>query len=237
MVNIKKYSYPIHIYKNTFTLNTFLTVLIILIISASPVVSQNNLINEKNFLYDYSYHKNDTLIKKQRKFKTISALFLSAGGGLSVPFGSFKNNSVVSFGLLGRLEFASTAIFPVVIGGEVNYFTYNGTDEFKTSNLLRGLKTKIISAGINIEYSLVKLLRSSFTMPFLTIDVKGNTIKREYDEEKSLEELPRNESLISFGAGIGFTLFIFDIYGKYNYMKDKSYAGFYIKTKIPLIRF
>ena len=179
----------------------------------------------------------DSLNKNLKHSKSISALFLSVGGGISVPLSPFKTSSGVTFGILGRIEFSSHGIFPFVIGGEVTYFSYAGADEFKTVNLLTNFKTTILSYGLNIEYSLAKILRSSFTMPFLTVDIKSNNIKREYDESRNFEDLPREETKISVGAGFGFTLFIFDFYAKYNYMKDNSHVGVYTKTKIPVIRF
>jgi hypothetical protein len=74
-------------------------------------------------------------------------------------------------------------------------------------------------------------------MPFISIDVKNNMIKREYDEGREFADLPRDETKISFGAGLGMTLFVFDFVVKYNYMKDNSFIGVYTKTKVPVIRF
>lgn len=175
--------------------------------------------------------------KKLVTKKSISAIFIGIGTGISVPTSPFKNTSNVTFGILGRLEFGSTGIFPFVIGGEVDYFSYNGADLFKTVNLLTNYKTKILSVGLNIDYSLSKLIRSSFTMPFLSVDVKTNMIKREYDDSRTLDGLPREENKISIGAGAGFTVFIIDFCVKYNYIKDNSFVMVTAKTKIPLIRF
>jgi len=181
----------------------------------------------------------DTVVEKVSYKKSISAIFLGVGGGISVPLGGFKDNSNVTFGILGRLDFSSTAIFPFVIGGEVTYFSYAGADEFKTTNLLSTFKTKDLGFGLNIEYSLSRLLRSSFTMPFLSVDVKLHSIKRDIDEGQNFDSLglPGEESKISVGAGIGFTMFVFDFHIKYNYMKNMSTIGIYTKMKIPLIRF
>ena len=177
----------------------------------------------------------DSLKKKLVTKKSISAIFLSIGTGISLPLDSFKVTASPTFGIMGRLEFASTAIFPFVIGGQVDYFSYNAPDEFKTVNFILSYKTKILGIGLNLEYSLAKLLRSAFTMPFLTVDVKSNMIKREYDDDKSYSNLPREESKISVGAGFGMTVFIFDFLA--NYMKDNSFLGVYAKTKIPVIKF
>lgn len=203
----------------------------------SSAIINSKRLNPQNLYLSGKPAYADSLKKKLVTKRSISAIFLSIGGGIAVPLSPFKENSDVTFGLLGRLEFASTSIFPFVIGGEVDYFSYNGADLFKTTNVLTNFKTKILSVGLNIEYSLSKVLRSSFTMPFLTFDVKNNIIKREYDESRELEALPRKETKISVGAGLGFTIFVLDFYAKYNYMKDNSYIGVYTKTKIPVIKF
>jgi hypothetical protein len=212
----------------------------LLLTAGSPAISQtvkNNLKLSYNQKREQHAFFNDSLNKGLKRSKSISALFLSAGGGISVPLSPFKTSSDVTFGILGRLEFSSYGIFPFVIGGEVTYFSYGGADEFKTVNLLTNFKTTILSYGLNIEYSLAKILRSSFTMPFLTVDVKNNMIKREYDDARNFDDLPREETKVGVGAGFGFTLFIFDFYAKYNYMKNNSHIGVYTKTKIPVIRF
>ena len=178
----------------------------------------------------------DTLKKKAIIKENISAIFLGIGGGLSIPLSPFSNNSNAAFGILGRLEFSSTYIFPFVIGGEVTYFSYNGDDLFKTTNTLANFDTKILAYGLNIEYSLSKFLPSAFTIPFISVDVKYNSIERVYDENKSFPDLSREESGISVGAGIGFTLFIFDFHIKYNFLKNSPNIGIYVKTKFPVIR-
>lgn len=174
-------------------------------------------------------------VTKEKKI-SLGGIFLSAGTGISVPLHSFQEYSNVSFGILSRLEYSSSAIFPFVIGAEINYFKYNGSDNYKTINLLAGLQTKIFSYGLTIEYVLSKLFSSSYTIPYLSLDVKNNSINREYDPTANIP-LIRKETKISAGFGFGFTLFIFDFYTKYNYMKDVTNFGVYMKVKIPVIKF
>lgn len=195
----------------------------------SPVLTETGSNNNSGFA--------DSVKGKLVTKKSISALFLTFGGGISIPLDSFKTYANVTFGILGRLEFASTSIFPFVIGAQVDYFSYSGQDEYKTINLLSNLKTKILGLGLSVEYSLAKVVKSSFTMPFLAVDVKTNLITREYDVERTIENLPRQESKISIGAGIGMTIFVFDFVAKYNFMKDNSYVGVIAKMKVPVIRF
>lgn len=228
------------------TINLKLILPLVLVILSVNTYSQKQ--SKPDLLYSQKYAQQnaagnrsityaDSLQKKLVPKRTISALFLGLGGGIAVPMSKFSETANPTFGLLGRLEFSSTGIFPFVIGGEVNYYSYNSPDEFRTINLLSSYRTKILSFGLNIDYSLSKLFRTSFTMPFISVDVKSNNIKRDFDENRSFEGLALTESKVSFGAGLGFTLFILDFSVKYNYMKDNSFISVTTKTKFPIIRF
>lgn len=172
----------------------------------------------------------------RRKF-TAGGVFLNIGTGLSVPLRSFTDNSKPTFGILARLEYSSTKIFPVVIGAEIDYFSYIPDAQFKTLNLLSTYRTKVVSVGLNIEYSLARLFNSPYSIPFITLDVKTNRIKRDIDDGRTLDGLPAKDSKVSFGVGAGITLFVFDFYFKYNFMKELTNFGVYAKMKFPIIRF
>lgn len=222
-------------------------ILPVLLIVITAGINSQSLLKDRSDINNYfktrsGYKSNsvsfvDSLKKNLVTKKSISALFIGLGGGLAVPVSKFTETAIPTFGLLGRMEFSSTGIFPFVIGAEVNYYSYNSPDEFRAINILSSYRTKILSFGLNVDYSLSKLFRSSFTMPFLSVDVKSNNIKREFDENRSFEGVPLTESKVSVGAGIGFTLFILDFSVKYNYMKDNSFVSVTTKTKFPIIRF
>jgi hypothetical protein len=224
----------------------FISILIPVILSCNNLYAQkNSLLNDRSYRVnaDKILHQNNVsftdTIKKEQKLKNIShsGIFLSIGGGLDVPLRNFHTTSNTSFGILGRLEFGSTAIFPFVPGVEIDYFSYSGSDNFLTSLLLNSFQTKILSFGVSLEYTLSRLLNSSYTIPFIALDVKTNNIKRQYGPAGTITGYPDTESRISIGAGFGFTLFVFDFVVKYNYMKDLSNFGAYAKIKFPVIQF
>ncbi|HJY64511.1 MAG TPA: hypothetical protein VJ455_10175 [Ignavibacteria bacterium] len=217
----------------------YIKLVTLLLITSGSLFGQFKYENQTKYFRCSGKEFQDTTKPKTFTKKTISGIFLGIGGGLSIPMSPLKDNSDVSFGILGRLDFSSTAIFPLVIGGEVTYFNFAGSDQFKTVNTLNTFQTKILSYGLNVEYSLTKIFPSAFTMPFISVDVKSNNIKREMDAGRSLDSLnlPATDSKVSIGAGFGFTMFIFDFHIKYNYMKDASNIGVYTKVKVPVIKF
>lgn len=204
------------------------------LLQKNKIALLKNSLNAANLIRAFSLADST---KKNTRSVSLAGLFLSVGGGLDLPLGNFHNNSNSAFGILGRLEYSSTSIFPFIIGGGVHYFVYNGQDEFKTANLLTTFKTSVLAFGLTVDVSLAKFIRSTYTMPFITFEVKYNNITREITPSKDLTGLPLEEKKIGIGAGLGFTLFIFDIYAKYTFSKDMTSVGVFTKVKVPVLRF
>jgi hypothetical protein len=185
------------------------------------------------------YSQTDTLqpVTKTKVF-SMGGIFLSIGGGLHVPLGDFYQNSSPAFGFSGRLEYSSTKIFPIIVGGEINYFVFNGKDEYMNTNQLTTFKTKYLSLALNVDYSLSSIFKSTYTIPFLTADVKYVIINREVSPYTAvLDNMPLKQNGLGIGIGAGITLFIFDFYVKYNYTKSLSTLGAYAKVKFPIFKF
>ncbi|MBN1632542.1 MAG: hypothetical protein JW917_00075 [Ignavibacteria bacterium] len=181
--------------------------------------------------------KIDSLRKLKSDKLEPSGLFFSAGLGIDIPFLNFSDNSSTSLCLGARVEYSSLKIYPFVIGLSYQYQGNEGSDDFKTINLLNGLKTTIHSVGLGFDINLNKYLKSSFTIPFLTLEVKYLMAQREINPETALQDFLRKESLIGFSGGLGFTLYVFDIYGTYTHAKN--YSSFAVRTRfrIPIIKF
>ena len=189
------------------------------------------------------FSQDEGMVKKDSVRKLISdkpnpsGLFLSAGLGADIPFSDFADNSTTALCLGARLEYSGLKIYPFVIGLSYQYQSNEGSDDFKTTNLLNGLKTTIHSFGFGFDVILNKYLKSSFTIPFLTLEVKYLMAQREINPENALPDLAREESVIGFSGSLGFTLYVFDIYGTYTHAKN--YSSFAVKTRfrIPVLRF
>lgn len=157
--------------------------------------------------------------------------------GLSIPIQKLNLNSTsaINFGI--RIEYASIHIYPVVIGISVQTQNFKGSDNFKTMNLLDDFQTKVTSFGLGADILLNKYLKTSFTLPFLTIEGKYITVKRIILPDKTIPEIKPDDSLLGFSMGLGFTLYIFDVYGNYTFAKDYSNAALQLRFHIPVLKF
>lgn len=165
-------------------------------------------------------------------------IFISPTLSAVYPSGTFAQTSKIAaqFGI--RLEYSSKKIYPFVIGFLYESAKHHGKDDFTALNLLNTFDTKTTAIGGSVDIILSKYLKTNFTIPFATLEVKYITAAVTVDPvTTSLPGVVLNQSEIAYGGGLGFTLYIFDIYGKYSY--SKSYSTFSINTRfhLPIIKF
>lgn len=212
-----------------------LYVFVLLFIQSSIIYSQDN---------GYSVLKKSDVLSLQSNSpvdisasKSAGGLFISPLVGLEFPFREFGITAKTGLTYGVKLEFASKDIYPFIIGGMFQQQINNGDVEFKTVNRLDILTTTINSFGVSLDMILNKYIKSEFTIPFVTLEAKYLTIRREISPPTNTLGLETAENVIGITGGLGLTLYIFDIYGTYTYAK--SYSSFAVKTRFhfPLIKF
>jgi len=190
-------------------------------------------INEK---YEKFYYN---ILNTNEKSASVSAsgLFISPLVGLEFPLSEFSNTARPGIVYGVKLEFASGDIYPFIIGGLFHHQTNKGDEDYKTINRIDILETSINSFGLSVDFLLNKYIKSDFTIPFVMLEAKYFMIERNISPAIDTLGLATSETIIGVTGGIGFTLYIFDIYGTYTYAKN--YSSFAIKTRIhfPLIKF
>lgn len=209
-----------------------LTILLLLSVAASFAFSQDEKTEPKQEI------TKDTTIKVYTASNPKPAgIFIAPMLGFDIPMRDLRNNSKYSVSYGVKLEYASISIYPIVIFGKLELQKYAGSDAFRTANLLNSMETKITTFGGGVYILLNKYLKSNFTMPFLVGEVSSYNVKRTISPDTPIEGIKAADSKIVFGAGLGFTLYIFDIITSYNF--GKEYSSLSIKTQFhfPVIKF
>ena len=177
-----------------------------------------------------------TSVKKESS--NPGGIFISPTLSAVYPTGTFAQTSKLAAQFGVRLEYSSKKIYPFVIGALIELGKHNGKDEFMTQYLLTTYETKTTALGASVDIILSKFLKTNFTIPFATFEFKYiNASTLISPDTTNVPGLVLSQSQISYGAGLGFTLYIFDIYGKYSH--SKSYSTFSINTRFhfPLFKF
>lgn len=166
-----------------------------------------------------------------------SGIFISPMLGIVFPIKTFKDNSksALTYGI--KLEFASLKLYPFIFGISYDHSSYSGSEELKSQYYLNTMTTKIDAFSFNVDFIVNKYLNSNFTTPFITLDLKYLLVERTIDPDINIPGINKSDNIFTFSAGMGMTLYIFDIIGFYQFAKDYTSFGFKTRFHFPLLKF
>ncbi|MEO8447401.1 MAG: hypothetical protein ABI528_07895 [bacterium] len=227
------------------SLKFFLVVMVTVISYSASFAQQISLQNgvKKKFKYNVLSDKifedtgKDVSGKSKVQKVNTGGLFISPSIGVSFPAGTFANysNAGVVFG--GKAELAYSRLYPFIFAFIYETQKNKGNDEFTTTNFLTKFDTKITWIGGGLDIILNKYIRSDFTIPVFSAEVKYAKVTHEITPEVSLPGITLDESLLTYSAGLAFTIYIIDINTRYTFAKDYSNLTFQARFHFPLIRF
>ena len=183
----------------------------------------------------------DTIESKLKKSNVqkvkIGGLFLSPSIGVAFPAGEFRDYSVAGLILGVKAEIAYIKFYPFVFGFVYEYQTNPGNGEYITTNSFTNFDTKITYIGGSIDIVLNKFVKSNFTTPIFSFELKYATVVNEVGYENSSLNYSIDKSVVALSFGLGFTLYIFDLSGKYTFANPYSTLTFQGKIHFPVIKF
>lgn len=209
----------------------------------SQELSLKTLLKNKKYNYNLSEDKilEDTSINVKGKSTVqkvnIGGLFISPALGTSFPLATFGNysNPGLIFGV--KFELAYSRLYPFIFGFVYEVQKNKGNADFTTVNSLTKFDTKITSLGGSMDIILNKFIKSDFTIPVLTFEIKYANVDREVTPAGARSDIPTKVSLLSYSAGLTFTIYVIDLSSKYTYAKDFNSLSFQARFHLPVIKF
>jgi hypothetical protein len=201
--------------------------------------------NEKKVHYNFISDKllkdtNDNKIGKNSVQKVnIGGLFVAPTLGASFPEGTFGNFSNSGFLYGAKFELAYSRLYPFVFGFVYEYQKNPGDPTFMNNYFLTSFNTDITWLGGSLDLILNKYFKSNFTIPIFSIEIKYASVNRQISPVP-LEPIPGvtlEQSLLTYSVGLGFTIYVFDLSGKYTFAQDFSTLTFQGRIHLPIIKF
>jgi len=224
-----------------------LSVTILLFLSVSVITGQDLLnTSDKRSVFKYSLNK-DKLFKDSNEAVTeknkpqnvkIGGIFISPNVGMVFPLGTFAGNSGIGVVYGAKLEFAFSKLYPFVFGFIYEGQTNKGDPGYMNNNLLTTLQTKFTYIGGSLDFILNNIVRSDFTTPVVSLEVKYAKMTRDI-----VPDIPpppgivADQSLLTYTGGLAFTLYVFDLNTRYTYAGEYSTLDFQIRFHFPVVKF
>jgi len=187
-------------------------------------------------------NKDDTskTISGRSKVKkvNIGGIFISPYIGFGIPIGSFGDQSNAGFLYGFKAELAYNKLYPFVFGFIYENQSFPGNPEFTTENSLTDFTTDMTNIGGSLDILLNKYIRSNFTSAIFSLEVKYAKVTRSISSNVVIPEgLPGDVNLITYSAGLGVTIYIFDLGARYTFAKDMKNLSFQMRIHFPLVKF
>lgn len=190
-------------------------------------------------LFDKLYDDTSVVINGKNKVQTvyIGGIFISPNIGVAFPLGEFNGSAGTGIIFGAKLEFAFSRLYPFVFGFVYEGQNFKGNSGFINNNLLTSFTTDVTYIGGSIDVILNKFIKSNFTTPVLSAEVKYASVKRNIQPDVTIPGIVPEQSLLTYSAGLAFTIYIFDINTKYTYAAEYSNLNFQLRFHFPLIKF
>lgn len=175
--------------------------------------------------------------KKNPKKLNFGGLFLAPYIGISFPVGTFRDFSVSGLMYGVKAEIAFSKLYPFSFGFIYEFQKNSGDGDYITTNTLTYYDTQITYLGGSIDVILNKYIKTNFTMPVVSFEIKYATVTNYIGRENSTEEIPESKNIMTYSPGLAFTVYIFDLYSKYTFAGDYSNLTFLARIHFPFIKF
>lgn len=205
-----------------------------------PELSMNKNIIKYNFQTDKIFKDTVPAAPQKNKVKKLSfgGIFISPNLGVAFPVGVYGDSSISGFLYGAKIEIGFSKLYPFVFGFVYENQKNSASPEFINSRFLTQFETEIVSLGGSLDILLNKYIKSNFTTPIFSLEIKYATISRQVSPaDPPPPGIVMDESLLTYSAGLGFTIYVFDLSTKFTFAKDYSSLIFQAKFHFPIVNF
>lgn len=163
--------------------------------------------------------------------------FLSVGVGPRVPVFDFAKFSTLGYGFNVEISYTDNEYLPFFLFAKIGFEHYNGNKDLYITTSYSNFSTSIIPLNFGVRYFFSPLVENIILlMPI--VEFSGNIAFCTELHQFKPEALRNNftDSPIKFGGsvGAGFSMFLIDILGSYNYYNENQFLSLDLKVRLPL---
>lgn len=227
------------------TINKLILILFLGVFSSSALSQSfpDLSLNKSKIKYSFQTDKlfKDTIKTAPGKSKvkklSFGGIFISPNLGVAFPVGVYGDSSISGFLYGAKIEIGFSKLYPFVLGFVYENQKNSASPEFINSRFLTQFETEIVSLGGSLDILLNKYIKSNFTTPIFSLEIKYATITRQVSPAEPLPGIVMDESLLTYSAGLGFTIYVFDLSTKFTFANDYSSLIFQAKFHFPIVNF
>ncbi|GJQ62272.1 MAG: hypothetical protein SCALA702_13250 [Melioribacteraceae bacterium] len=163
--------------------------------------------------------------------------FLSVEVGPRIPLGDLANYSSYGPGFNSTFSYTDNKLFPFFVYGTLGYAHFPGDQDLYKQTNYSSFSTNVISLSAGVRYYFKPLLENIVILTPV-VDAGGSIGIFEKAHRYKIDSglLNFTEDTFNVGAhvGAGFSMFILDVLGYYNYFHGNQFLSLNFRVTIPV---
>ncbi len=171
------------------------------------------------------------------KFGQAKGFFLSLGIGPKIPIGDFAESQNIGVGFDFTVSYTDNKILPVFLYAGLGFQHYPGRQKLYKSSDYASISSNVVAlqAGVRNYFSPI-LENVVILMPILEGGISYALFEtwHEFKADRSKTDYLEESSKLGFHIGGGFSMFLLDVIGYYNYFNNYQFLSFDLRIRIPI---
>lgn len=178
-----------------------------------------------------------TSVYPQSPKEGIRGLFFSISVGPRFPITKFNQEQSTGIGFSTELSYSNLNVLPIFFNFVVSYQNHQGDFNLYKNSDHSSLSTNLINLGFGARYFMSPIMENFILlMPILEGGITYSFINKFHQYKIYANKDDFNENYSNFGAqfGAGFSIFLMDLVGTYNFIKNHQYLAIDLRLRIPI---
>lgn len=171
------------------------------------------------------------------KFGEAKGLFMSVGVGPRIPVGDFSESHNIGSGLDVTFSYTDNIIIPLFIYSTVGFQHHPGRQNFYKESDHSSISTNLLYGNIGVRHYFQPLVENIvLLMPIVDGGISFAYLETSHQYTTQSGRNNSLQDLTKFGAhiGAGFSMFLLDVVGYYNYFHNNQFISLDLKVTIPI---
>ncbi len=162
---------------------------------------------------------------------------MAVGIGPRVPVGEFSDKGKLGVGFDVIFSYTDNKFLPVFFYTKIGYQHHPGKQALYKTTSYASFSSNMITINPGVRYFFPPVVDEEFLlMPLLEGGISW-TLTEDYHQFKigsGIKNYSTELTKFGFHMGAGFSMFLMDVVGTYNYFRAHQYLSFDLRVRIPI---
>lgn len=189
----------------------------------------------KRFLFLFLF-AGSLVYSQNYKFGEAKGLFMGVSVGPQVPISSFADNQNLGAGFNFSLSYTDNIIAPFFLYGRAGFAHFPGASVLYRTTDYSSFSSNLVIFSSGIRYFFEPVIKDVvLLMPIVEVGGIFSYWEKTHEFKIDSARPDKIENIIKFGGqiGAGFSMFLLDVIGYYNYIYNNQFLSFELRVRIP----